>query len=89
MEINEQQNLDKLVTTQLSFMISSVNDNYTQEAIEHVVENIPSADSAYIRKIYKSIIPNIDLTLGFTCSSCSHKTDMEVPLNVDFFWPDQ
>lgn len=89
MEINEQQNLDKLVTTQLSFMISSVNDNYTQEAIEHVVENIPSADSAYIRKIYKSIIPNIDLTLGFTCSSCSHKADMEVPLNVDFFWPDQ
>tara|TARA_B100000886_G_scaffold46904_1_gene28822 strand:+ start:3633 stop:4418 length:786 start_codon:yes stop_codon:yes gene_type:complete len=88
-EINEKQNLDKLVTTQLSFMISSVNDNYTQEAIQHVVENIPSADSAYIRKIYKSIIPNIDLTLGFTCSSCSHKADMEVPLNVDFFWPDE
>jgi len=89
MEINEQQNLDRLVTTQLAFMISSVNDNYTKEAIEHVVENIPSSDSAFIRKLYKSIIPNIDLTLGFKCSSCSHKEDLEVPLNVDFFWPDQ
>tara|TARA_R100001591_G_scaffold116830_1_gene134761 strand:- start:340 stop:1194 length:855 start_codon:yes stop_codon:yes gene_type:complete len=89
LEINEKQNLDKLVTTQLSFMISSVNGNQTREAIEHVVENLPSSDSAFIRKLYKSIIPNIDLTLNFKCSSCSYCQDMEVPLNVDFFWPDQ
>jgi len=79
---------DKLVTTQLRHMIYSVNGNKTQEAIDYVAHNIPSADSAFLRKIYKLIVPNIELNLGFECAACSHTQDMEVPLTADFFWPE-
>ena len=83
----DNQQTQRLVTTQLEHMIKSVNGNGTTEAIQYVAQNLPSADSAFLRKIYKSVVPNINLTLGFTCSNCSHSEDMEVPLTAEFFWP--
>jgi hypothetical protein len=78
----------KLVTTQLAHMIKSVNGNSTREAIEYVSQNLPSGDSAFLRKIYTKIVPNVELTLGFTCQHCGHNEEMEVPLAAEFFWPD-
>lgn len=89
MEKNRKQKAEKLVTTQLSHMISSVNGNGTKEAIEYVSHNLPSADSAFLRSVYKKIVPNIDLSLGFSCENCSHTEEMEVPLSAEFFWPEQ
>ena len=86
--LNNNQQTQRLVTTQLEHMIKSVNGNETTEAIQYVAQNLPSADSAFLRKIYKSVVPNINLTLGFTCSNCSHSEDMEVPLTAEFFWPE-
>jgi len=85
---NKKQKSEKLITTQLAHMISSVNDNTTREAIEYVSGNIPSADSAFLRKVYKALVPNIELKLGFECENCSHSAEMEVPLTADFFWPE-
>ena len=78
----------RLITTQLTHMIKSVNGNSTQEAIEYVSQNLPSGDSAFLRKIYTKIVPNVELTLGFTCQHCGHSEEMEVPLAAEFFWPD-
>jgi hypothetical protein len=89
MELDKKQKVDRLVTTQLSRMISSVNGDSTREAIEYVAVNLPSVDSAYLRKIYKSLVPNLELKLGFVCESCAHQEQMEVPLAAEFFWPDQ
>ena len=87
-ESDKKQQTERLVTTQLSRMIASVNGNDTPEAIGYVVSNIPSADSAYIRKTYKSLVPNLELKLDFTCTSCAHQEQMEVPLTAEFFWPE-
>ena len=89
LEQNKKQNSEKLITTQLVHMIYSVNGNNTKEAIDHVSHNLPSADSAFLRKVYKTIVPNVELSLDFNCSHCSHSEQMEVPLTADFFWPDQ
>jgi hypothetical protein len=86
---NKKQKSEKLITTQLIHMISSVNGNSTKEAIEYVSVNLPSADSAFLRNLYKKLVPNIELTLGFECVNCSHTEQMEVPLTADFFWPDR
>ena len=86
---NDNQGSQRLVTTQLEHMIMSVNGNTTQEAIQYVAHNLPSADSMFLRKIYKNIVPNINLNLGFECENCSHAEDMEVPLTAEFFWPEQ
>tara|TARA_R100001015_G_C4635072_1_gene203367 strand:- start:7909 stop:8742 length:834 start_codon:yes stop_codon:yes gene_type:complete len=81
--------VDRIVTTQLKHMIASVNGNNTPEAIEYVSDNLPSSDSAFLRGIYKHIVPNIKLKLDFVCKNCSHTEVMEVPLTAEFFWPEQ
>ena len=47
LERNRKQNSERLVTTQLAHMISSVNGNSTKEALEYVSHNIPSSDSTF------------------------------------------
>ena len=84
---NNKSDSQKLVTTQLFHMIKSVNGNSTREAIEYVSQNLPSSDSAFLRKIYTKIVPNVELSLGFKCQHCGHCEDMEVPLAAEFFWP--
>lgn len=88
LEKNRQQKAEKLVTTQLSMMISSVNGNDTREAINYVAHNLPSSDSAFLRSVYKKLVPNVELLLNFDCQHCSHTEDMEVPLTAEFFWPE-
>ena len=88
-EKNRQRKEERLITTQLSMMMSSVNGNNTDEAISYVAHNLPSADSAYLRNIYKNLVPNVELLLPFVCQHCGYDEEMEVPLTAEFFWPDQ
>ena len=78
---------ERTITRQLQNMIVAVNGNTTTEAVNYVVENIPSVDARHLRSAYKAASPNIDLTQHFECSACDFETDMEVPLSADFFWP--
>ena len=80
---------DRLITSQLRGIMVSVNDNDTPEALNYVVDNLPSMDSKHLRSVYKNTQPNVDLTQHYTCSECEYQTDMEVPLTADFFWPDR
>ena len=80
---------EKNVTRLLSNIIISVNGNTTAQAINYVVQNIPSIDARHLRSIYRAVNPNIDMTQYFECSNCGHEQDMEVPLTADFFWPDR
>jgi hypothetical protein len=80
---------EKNVTRQLKQIVTSVNGNTTAEAINYVVDNMPSIDARYLRQAYKATSPNIDLTQHFECRECNYEQDMEVPLTADFFWPDR
>ncbi len=80
---------DRIITTQLRGMLVAVNDNTTPQALNYVVENLPSMDSKHLRDVYKSVQPNVDLTQHYCCPECNYETDMEVPLTADFFWPDR
>ena len=77
------------ITLQLRSMITDVENNDTSEAINYLIDNIPSIDARHLRLAYKIASPNIDLTQHFNCSECGHEQQMEVPLTADFFWPDR
>jgi hypothetical protein len=77
------------VTRQLRQFIIAVNGDTTQEAINYLVDNVPSSDARHLRLAYKLATPNIDLTQTFECNECDYEQDMEVPLTADFFWPDR
>mgnify|MGYP001178550019 CR=1 FL=1 len=79
----EEQNLTSL----LKRIIVSINGSASKSDIANFIENMPAMDSRFIRKAYKIVTPNIDLSQEFVCESCGHEQVLEVPLTADFFWP--
>ncbi len=77
------------VTRQLRSMLISVNGNSTAQALNYLIDNIPSLDSRHLRLAYKTAAPNVELKDNFICEACDHEQEMEVPLTADFFWPDR
>ena len=80
---------ERAVSHQIRNMIVSVNGEDGEEMLEYVSGNLPSLDSRHLRLAYRLVAPNIDLTQNFECEECDYEADMEVPLTVDFFWPDR
>jgi len=70
-------------------MIVSVNGHSDKKAVNYVIENLPAADSRYIRLAYKKLSPNVQVFEDFVCPACDHEQALEVPFNTDFFWPDR
>lgn len=88
MEKKKKANLpEQASTTQMKMYLVSVNGNKDKNILNSFVDNLPALDARMLRTLYKKIIPNVDMTQQFLCSSCSFEQDMEVPFTVDFFWP--
>ena len=77
------------LTDQLRAAIVSVNEITDVASISSFVVKMPAMDSRHIRNIISKVTPNIDMTQVFSCQSCGHEDDMEVPFTADFFWPRQ
>ena len=80
---------EKHVTRHLKNIVCSVNEDGSAEAINYLIDNIPSMDSRHLRAAWRLVSPNIDLTQNFECCECDHVQEMEVPLTADFFWPNE
>ena len=76
------------VTTMLQNIIVSINDLREPSAIRQVVDAMPVALSRKIRNVYEEAMPNINMYADFECDSCSHVDRLEVPINLNFFWPE-
>ena len=90
MKMDRQKNShEQNITRQLRSMLLSVNGNSTPQALNYLIDNIPSLDSRHLRLAYKTAAPNVELKDTFICEACDHEQEMEVPLTADFFWPDR
>ena len=75
------------VTTRLKHQIVVVNGNIDKNAIREFVEyNLLAADSRALRKYIKDIAPDINLTTKITMNGVEE--DIDIPINLNFFWPD-
>jgi len=75
------------LTDQLKLIIKSINGHEDRTTVHQFIEHMPSRDTRHLRSMYEKLTPNIDMTLEFECSNCSHETDVEVPFTTSFFWP--
>lgn len=75
------------VTELLKNILVSVNGISQPSALLEIINQIPVNLSRKIRKAYEEAMPNIQLKADFNCDNCSHVERMEVPINIDFFWP--
>jgi len=80
---------DTLITDQLSAIIARVNDVTDASQLARFARECPTKISRTIRAKYESIMPDIDMTVPFSCSSCSYESEVDLPLTAEFFWPRQ
>jgi len=80
---------DSSLTDQFRIFIVSLNGHTEKQAINDFVNNMPASDSRYLRTVYESVVPNVDMSQKFYCNSCDYEAAMEVPLSAEFFWPRQ
>lgn len=76
------------VTTRLKHMIISVDGNDDRNYIKNFVMNMLAMDARSLRDHMNETLPSIDMTFDYECSNCDYKERMDVPLTVQFFWPD-
>ena len=80
---------ETVMTDQFRAFICSVNAHKDFESINALIEHMPASDARHLMRAYKKVLPDIDLTQEFICSSCSHQGPLEVPFTSDFFWPNR
>jgi len=71
----------------LRLIIVSVNSITERAQINEFVNTLPIRHSRHIRNMYDVLLPSLDMQHQFNCTNCTHEGFVEVPLNVDFFWP--
>jgi hypothetical protein len=79
---------DRLITDQLKLMLVSVMGHEEPDLINRFVESLPLRDSRFLRKLYETVTPSIELRQEFVCAECGHEDDIKFPFTTDFFWPD-
>ena len=66
----------------------SVNGDTSQKRVNELVENeLLSRDSLAFREYLIKITPDVDMSFTFTSESTGEDTTMDIPLDVEFFWP--
>ena len=80
---------DSLVTRQMSMFIVSVQGHDDPYIINKFINNVPAAESRYLRNAYACLVPDLKISSEFECSSCGHEQELEVPMGADFFWPER
>jgi hypothetical protein len=77
------------ITSRLKRIIVSIDGDTDKGKINEFVDNeLVSRDSMALRKTLKDKTPEIDLTTDFECESCGHEERLDVPMTVQFFWPE-
>jgi hypothetical protein len=77
------------ITTRLKKMIISIDGKTDRSSINKFVESeLLSKDSIALRTYARELSPELDMTFNFVCSSCGHEERMDVPMTVQFFWPE-
>jgi hypothetical protein len=81
--------IENLVTSRLNRMIVSVEGITDRSKIGMFVKNIPAGDSRALRKYIEVHEPGIDMKSPATCPLCHEEQEVEMPIGVAFFWPNE
>lgn len=81
--------IDRNVTTRLKNTIISVGGNSDPTFINQFVDTLNVRDSRAIRKYMENNTPDLDMEQEFSCVHCGHRGEVDIPITVGFFWPDE
>ena len=80
--------LDHNITTRFKYQLISVNGNEDRSFINNFINVMNVRDSRAFRKYFEEIEPDVIMKQDFNCPQCGHRGEVDIPVTVDFFWPD-
>jgi hypothetical protein len=84
-KINKDSSTD--VTTRLKYQIVSVDGKEDKTSIKDFIDNyLLASDSRALRTYIKSVSPDVDLVAKVMINDVEE--DIDIPINLNFFWPD-
>lgn len=88
-ENKKKQNLpESALTDQMKQYIVSIDDNDDRMFINKFIESMPAFDAKFLRRMYVALTPAVRNKQAFSCGNCGNSQEVEVPLTVNFFWPE-
>lgn len=80
--------IDKELTTRLKHIIIAVDGERGRATINHFVDNeLFALDSRALRKHMREISPDLDMTFTFISNITGEAKEIDIPMDVSFFWP--
>lgn len=76
------------VTTRLRYQIVAVDGVREKEDVNNFINNeFFAQDSRAFRTHYVDTMPDMDFTTGYACPNCGTHSDLNLPIQTNFFWP--
>tara|TARA_X000001036_G_scaffold437452_1_gene482809 strand:+ start:39 stop:818 length:780 start_codon:yes stop_codon:yes gene_type:complete len=87
-KFTKQSGVTNEVTTRLKKAITAVDGDSSIKRINEFVDyELLSRDSLALREYLREITPDVDMRFTFVSEETGEETEMDIPLNVEFFWP--
>ena len=74
------------VTLRMKKMITEI-EGYSPQQYSTVIDSLPAIVSREFRKYISTIEPGIIMKQDMACASCGTRTEVDIPITTDFFWP--
>ncbi len=79
---------EQAVTLRLIAQVLSV-QGVDQERLGQFLGDMPARDSKALRSYMDRISPGVEMAQEYECGSCGKKTEVEIPMGTEFFWPSE
>lgn len=80
--------IDRELTTRLKNVIVAVDGERGRANINNFVDNeLFAVDSRALRAYMKEISPDLDMTFTFVSEATGEAKEIDIPMDVSFFWP--
>lgn len=80
--------VDKELTTRLKHLIIAVDGEKGRATVNNFVDNeLFAIDSRALRAYMKEISPDLDMTFTFISDISGEIKEMDIPMDISFFWP--
>lgn len=80
--------IDRELTTRLKNIILAIDGESGRATINNFVDNeLFAVDSRALRQHIKEISPDLDMTFTFVSDTTGEVKEIDIPMDVSFFWP--
>jgi hypothetical protein len=72
-----------------SLLIEEIDGITNKVMIQQIVSHLPISDMSYLRELLYEPPFGVNTTIGVICPHCSHEFEIEMPMELGFFFPKQ